>query len=469
MWTDVHQGRRDRDRYLICMREIRDRGRFRAHLLGARLRLRAQNGFALIEVVVSAALLLVVASGVLAGIEGPARTSAKDESRSQATDLAQQDQERLRSMTFGSLVGYTQTTPITVGGITYSRYSSAVWIHDNGDPDSCNTQSNANTGDYLKITSRVTPPATSGPPVQVDSLMAAPPGQYSNKGTLAVLLTDEAAQPVVGQSVSIAGPVNMTVPTNSIGCAVFGAVDRGTYTVTFSRAGWVEPAAVSAVTIPTSVTANSTTIVPHQYAPSGRINVTVDTKIGAAAPVTSPAKAVMVSNGGIPTGTLTFPAPATPTQGVSTFALDVFPFQSGYNVWAGSCAINDPSNFGLPAQTARPLRGGNVSVTVRQPALDLTLKRGTTLFASPHVRVTNTDPNCGTVVTSTTLSTGKFAGAGFQGPGFPYGHYRVCADDARATTRYAQTNLANTAAAGISFPLTIPTSGNTNPPKGVCA
>src|SRR3954454_12511565 len=272
MWTDVHQEGPGRDRYLPCMREIRDRGRFRAHLLGARSRFRAQDGLGLIEVMVSAALLLVVASGVLSGIEGPAKTSTQNETRSQATDLAQQDQERLRSMTFSSLVGYTQTTPVTIGGVTYSRYSSAVWIHDNGDPDSCNTQANANTGDYLKIASRVTPPATSGPPVQVDSLMATPPGQYSNKGTLAVLLTNHLNQPVVGQSVSIAGPVNMTVPTNSIGCAVFGAVDRGNYVVTFTRAGWVDPQSDPTPTLSTSVTANSTTILPHKWAPSGRIN-----------------------------------------------------------------------------------------------------------------------------------------------------------------------------------------------------
>src|SRR4051812_44591517 len=151
IWTDVHQGRRDHDRYLTCMREIRDRGRFRAHLLGARSRLRAQSGFALIEVVVSAALLLVVAGGVLAGIEGPSSIATKNESRSQATDLAQQDQERLRSMAFSSLAGYTQTTPVTVGNVTYSRYSSAIWMRDNNDPDSCNTQANSTGGDYLKI------------------------------------------------------------------------------------------------------------------------------------------------------------------------------------------------------------------------------------------------------------------------------------------------------------------------------
>jgi Tfp pilus assembly protein PilV len=450
------------------MRETRDRCRFRARLLGARVRLRAQGGFALIEVVVSAALLLVVASGVLAGIDGPANTSTKNETRSQATDLAQQDQERLRSMSFGSLIGYTQTTPVTVGNVAYSRYSSAVWIHDNGDPDSCNTQSNANTGDYLKITSRVTPPATGGSPVQVDSLMAAPPGQYSNKGTLAVLLTDQLNQPVVGQDVSIAGPVNMTVPTNSIGCAVFGAVDRGNYTVTFSRAGWVDPAAVSAVSLATSVTANSTTIVPHQYAPSGRINVSVDTKVGAAAPVASPAKAVMVSNGGIPTGTLTFNAPATPTQGVSSFALDVFPFTSGYNVWAGSCTTNDPTTFSQPPYTATPPAGSSASVTVRQPALNLTVTRNGSAYANAHVVVTTTNTGCSTKFTSSTTSTGKMAPAGFPGPGFPYGNYRVCADDARATTRYAQTNVVNTVPAGITFSLAIPTSGNSNPPRGVC-
>src|SRR3954447_14681264 len=119
MWTDVHQEAAQRDRYHTCMREIRDRCRFRVHLLGARLRFRAQGGFTLIEVVVSAALLLVVASGVLAGIEGRRKAATSNETRSQARDLAQQDQERLRSMSFSSLPGYTATTPVTVGNVTY--------------------------------------------------------------------------------------------------------------------------------------------------------------------------------------------------------------------------------------------------------------------------------------------------------------------------------------------------------------
>jgi Tfp pilus assembly protein PilV len=442
------------------MREIRDRCRFRVHLLGARRRLRAQSGFALIEVLVSAALLVVVAGGVLAGIEGPSNIATKNESRSQAADLAQQDQERLRSMSFSSLAGYTQTTPVTVGNNTYSRYSSAIWMRDNNDPDSCNTQASSTTGDYLKITSRVTPP-NGGKAVQLDSILAAPPGQSATKGTLAVMVTDQANQGVSNLPVTIAGPVNMTVSTNSIGCAVFGLVDQGNYTVSFSRTGWVDPAAVNAVSFSTSVTANSTTIATHLYAQAGRINVNVDTKIGVAAPVASPAKGVMVSNSGVPTGTLMFPAPATPTQGVSAFAADVFPFPSGYNVWAGTCSSGDPTKYGLSAVTASPTPGGSATVTVRQPSLTVTGATGVPGFPGTYP----TQPNEHLVYTSTDAGCNEkrsqVAGTGgvIPYPGMPYGNWKVCGD---LTNQYAQrATFANTLAAGQSF--TIPYVGN-----GVC-
>ena len=48
-------------------------------------------------------------------------------------------------------------------------------MHDDKDPDSCQTQNNNNQGDYLKISSRVTPP--NGTPVELDSLMNTPPGR----------------------------------------------------------------------------------------------------------------------------------------------------------------------------------------------------------------------------------------------------------------------------------------------------
>jgi Tfp pilus assembly protein PilV len=427
------------------MREIRYCRRFRAYLTGARRRLHAEGGFALIEVVVSAALLMVVAGGVLAGIDGPQAISAKNDARSQASTLAQQDQERMRAMPFNSLVGYTQTTPVTVGGIVYSRYSKAIWIRDNQAPDSCSTVADTTSGDYLKITSTVTPPGNQAP-VEIDSLLAAPPGGTSTKGTLAVQIKDQLDNPVVGQSVSIAGPDNMTVPTNSIGCAVFGLVTQGNYTVTFQKVGWVDPSAINSVTQSTSVTAGSTTIVNHSYAPAGHINVSVDTKVGAAAAVASPATAVTVSNGGIPAGTLTFPAPASPSQGSSSFLLDVYPFPSGYGVWAGQCAAGNPTLYGLPAITASPAPSATVAVTVRQPSITVTAATGVPSFGTyptqsgSHLVYTSIDPGCGE-------KRSQVAGSGgiVPYPGMPYGNYKLCGDQSGV---YAQKNtfLSNLAA-----------------------
>jgi hypothetical protein len=217
---------------------------------------------------------------------------------------------------------------------------------------------------------------------------------------------------------------------------------------------------VNAVTATTSVTAGSTTIVPHQYAQSGRINVSVDTKVGAAAAVASPAKAVMVANGGVPAGTLTFPAPASPSQGSSSFALDLFPFPTGYGVWAGTCAAGNPTLYGLSAVTASPAPGGTVNVTVRQPSITVTAATGVPSFGTyptqpnEHMVYTSTDAGCGEK-RSQTAGTGGIV----PYPGMPYGNYKLCGD---LSGQYAQrTPFANTTTAGQST--TIPYVGN-----GVC-
>jgi Tfp pilus assembly protein PilV len=439
------------------MRALRE---FRRSLLS---RLEAERGFALIEVVVSAALLVVVAGGVMAGIEGPSAISGKNETRSQAATLAQQDQERMRAMPFTSLVGYSQTTPVTVQGVTYSRFSKASWVRDSNDTDSCTVPGDDTSGDYLKIVSRVTPPGGQ-PPVQLDSLVAQPPGGASTKGTLAVQIKNELDQPVVGQSVSIAGPESRTASTNDVGCAVFGLVEQGTYTITFSRSGWVDPSAINAVTRTTSVTAGSTTIVNHSYAQAGRLNVHVETKVGSAAVQNSPAKGVMVANGGIPAGTLTFNAPAVPSVGSSDFALDLFPFPSGYGVWAGTCNAGDPTKYGVAGVTGSPGPGGTVNVTVRQPAINVTGATGVpgfspgiyTIPSGTHVVYTSIDGGCGEKrVQNTTAAGGVLAN-----PGMPYGNYKLCADQGSSWAQ--RDTFANTAAAGAS--LTIPYKGSSGGP-----
>ena len=56
-----------------------------------------QDGYALIEVIVSAAVLAIVALAVLSGIDGATASTARERARAIAGSLAEKDQERLRS------------------------------------------------------------------------------------------------------------------------------------------------------------------------------------------------------------------------------------------------------------------------------------------------------------------------------------------------------------------------------------
>jgi Tfp pilus assembly protein PilV len=453
MWTDVHQGGPPRDRYLTCMREIRDRCRFRVHLLGARRRLRAQAGFALIEVLVSAALLVVVAGGVMAGIEGPQQISRKNAVRSQASALAQQDQERMRALPVSQLVGLNSTTTVTIGNPqqSYTKLSKVVWVRDANDPTSCTIPPDDTSGDYLKLTSRITP-ASGGNAVQLDSLLAPPPGTATGTttGTLAVRILNQLDQPVVGQSVSISGAGSGTQSTNSEGCAVFGPIAAGSYTITFSRAGWVDPAGATNVSIPTSVTAGSVQLVNHNFAQAANVTVNVQTVIPpSSTTVTSPAKAVTLANGGIPTGTLTFNAGSSSQ---STWNINnLYPFTSGYGVWAGGCTSGNPVTYGQPPVVATPAPGGSATVAVRQPAIKVTQASGVpgyspAMFPFPagvHVVYTSIDPGCTEKYSGTTSGTTPTS---LANPGVPFGNYKLCAD---YTNAYAQLDtFANTNPAG---------------------
>ena len=443
------------------MREIRDLWGFRSYLRGRCARLRAdQRGFALIEVIVSAALLMVVAGGVLAGIDGPQQISQKNDVRSQASALAQQDQERLRSLPVSSIVGLNSTTTVSVGTPpqSYSKLSKVVWVRDANDTSSCTIPPDDTSGDYLKLTSKVTP-ANGGIPVQIDSLLAPPPGTStgSSTGTLAVRITNQLDQPVTGQSVSISGAGSGTQTTNSEGCAVFAPVTAGSYTVTFSRTGWVDPAGIPNVSIPTSVTAGSIQVVNHNFAQASSIAVDVKTAIPPSSTlVASPAKGVTLANGGIPTGTLTFPASGTQSSWNIT---NLYPFPSGYGVWAGTCTSGNPVNYGQSAVVATPSPGGSASVVVRQPSIKLSQATGVPGYgnfpfpAGTHIVYTSVDSGCTEKFSGTTSGTTPTY---LANPGVPFGNWKLCADYGGS---YAQTNsYLNSNPAGTTP--TVPYVGN---------
>ena len=151
----------------------------------SRIDARAEDGIGIIEVLVSALIVVLVSLGVFAAIDAAGHTADANKSRSVASSLAQSDQERLRSMTISQVGNLDQTRAVPVDGENYSVRSQGQYVTGPADATDCtSTEQNPK---YLKITSTVTWPDIRGvKPVTLDSLRTVPNGSVSGQGTLVV-------------------------------------------------------------------------------------------------------------------------------------------------------------------------------------------------------------------------------------------------------------------------------------------
>ena len=90
-----------------------------------------EAGFALIEVIVSAVLLIVLALAMLPVLDISASRAGTNRSRSVASNLAKDEQQRLRSLDVSqSLSNYRGTQTKTVDGVDYTVSSRTDWVRD---------------------------------------------------------------------------------------------------------------------------------------------------------------------------------------------------------------------------------------------------------------------------------------------------------------------------------------------------
>ena len=143
----------------------------------------------------------------------------------------------------------------------------------------------------------------------------------------------------------------------------------------------------------------------------------------------------------------------------------MFPFTSGYGVYAGNCASADPVSYNPSYWTqgsgfTTPSPGGSSSVTVREPAVNLLVTRSGSPLGGAHVIARATGAGCVEARSLTTNAQGALTS-----PGLPFGTYTVCADD--GTHFFSKPGVVNTNPAGTAaVPLAIPASGI--PGRGVC-
>jgi hypothetical protein len=247
---------------------------------------------------------------------------------------------------------------------------------------------------------------------------------------------DQAGSP--GVPVTLTGPANYTLNTNSLGCAIFSFIPVGTYTASVS--GGVPPLVDwqgnSPATKTLTVTEGGSSTTPFELDSAATIQASFDTKIGSATAIAARSQFLTILNGNLTVGQKTFEASPAGAPALTVSASSLFPFLNGYFAYAGRCATNDPTdspNTGtLPTFSPDPGQMLTNGPKVRVPAINLRVVQvnGTTIQPGAVVTIRTADGCAMTFPTQSSNGTSPSApltAGGLPQPGFPYGSYKICA------------------------------------------
>jgi hypothetical protein len=391
------------------------------------------------EVVVSAAVLLLVVLGVMAGLDAVAGTAGANKARTVAATLAEKDQEELRSLMTVDLNRIESVIPgprtVEVDGVPYTIVSDADLVSDVGGKDiSCALDDGE--GSYVRITSKVTSPMTGAKvkPVVITSIVAPEPGS----GALVARVVNAKDDPVQNLPVQAIGPDTKTKTTNDAGCAVFGAVTAGAYEVKVSQLGWVDPDGDQEVIKNATVSAGSLTMVDFVYDVGATLHVNVQSAYGGPPAVaqTDDSYGIIAAHTGISTRYRLFPG-AAPTRAATHTLNGLFPFGDGdgipddaYKIYSGRCTDQDPTQFrgdyfDVYTAAAPELTPGEVrTITILEPPVNINATFNTGLRDS-HVYAY---PRNGTCDNPLRYDMGVVQATGrAERPGLPFGSYEICA------------------------------------------
>lgn len=309
--------------------------------------LNSESGFAIIEVVVSAAVLAIVAMAVLAGVDGAQGSSAREKARAVAANLAEQDQERLRAMSVTTLTSPPQAAPVTIDGVTYTIKSEAAWVTDDtGGTPACGNSTNRS--EYFHITSTVSSNVVGVriPPVKIDSLVSPTVAYAQSHGTFGVKVVDRNDKGIPNVSVSATGASTLSAKlTDQNGCVIWRSIPVGTYTATINQGGYGDETGAQNATRSAIVGPNTVTFVSFSYDLVGSGTVTVNTTVPGTtfnAANAKPSRARAVTDN---MSDRTFTPATAPAATITVDKL--FPFPSkNYGFFTGSCGYESPINVG---------------------------------------------------------------------------------------------------------------------------
>jgi type II secretory pathway pseudopilin PulG len=396
-------------------------------LRSLRRRLSSEEGSLLIEVLVTASILLTLSAGVVLALQTAHAQTGLQRAKALATDVAQNRLDALRTKAYNNLRGFTESVSVPEGGITFTVVSTATPVAQTDAPSGC---SNQRARDYMSLKTTVTwPKMGARKPVVLDTLIAAPVGAG---GGLLVNVTGAAGQAVPGIPLVLSSGGG-SATTDASGCARWDTVSAGTgYGVTGSAAGYVKPdgdpnIAISGIAIVPEDTAQqsiaydrggsvSVRFRQRLFGSSTATDITDPTMIPDTVTLSNAAqtvnKDVVGATGGLGTAGLFYPNPTSP-----------------YSLYADNCTAAQPTTPAPPAVTI--VGGSTANATLELPSLNVKVSNGAQALPTDiAVRIRTT---CGTIITNRTVST---ANGTLTNPGMPWGSgYQICVSSASAGKR----------------------------------
>jgi Tfp pilus assembly protein PilV len=474
----------------------------------------AEGGFMLLEVVISALLVGLIAIGTFSAFDAAGRSTAGTRAHAQAIQIAGQNQERLRGLTTTQLaqLGSVETAraengdcveevsgawhywskgstslcenPTGLSGTAYSATvftvtSSARYVAaEKGTEKAAFTcEKTGGAASYLQTTSSVSWSSLgTRPPVSQSSIVTVP-----TSGVLLVKVLNQNNEAVEGATVTVTGTgVNTTQTTPAAGCVIFGGLPAEAVEVDASKSTWVDhqgkspPAALPPITITTTSVSEATfnigepgTIVAGFESNGTTVGVTGDTVYALQTEIKSPSDYVDGTAGGY--------ASSVTLAGLFPFVKVGKPAEPApYTVFAGDCEANNPAKVTetgekIKDRTAQVEPNLSTPVKVEVPAVNLTVYEGTSttpgnaLEGAEYAYITNKGCSAGTAQNYTgtvpyqhkvAISTGSGTLKGHLEPKYqPYAKELIlCVTAKLSTGKYYRNTftIANTTKAGNS-------------------
>ena len=191
-----------------------------ASLRRLRRRLASEGGSLLVEVLVSASILLTVGAGVVMVLMTSDAQSSLQRSKALATDVAQTKLDALRAIGYNDLRPLSETATVNEGGVDFTVVSTATPVAQTDAPTGCLT---SRARDYLSLKATVTwAEMGTRKPVVLQTMVAAPIGAG---GGLVVSVTGALGQAVPNIPIALSSGGG-SATTDATGCARWDAVVR---------------------------------------------------------------------------------------------------------------------------------------------------------------------------------------------------------------------------------------------------